>query len=277
MDLTLLVTLYQPTKNEVEYWNDIYEKIEGLGVKINFLIDNPDFKISNFKNIPKNLFFSNARNLGKFRTVYNHIKSGKVNTKYFKVVDPDDYISLTELKKLQLSSEGRFIYKMNVVREEKISGILQKDVEYIVRSFRKKEPIKLDNFGNSYTILPTLMIFKDKYYKDFNIKTSDDQYLGFLAYVNGAKILSIDNSFYLYNKFNGYTGIENFKLKLINSFYTWSLIQELSILTGIKYPYNFKKTQLLNYKEMLERYKLLNPGEDRDMMDVMLKFENFMI
>lgn len=277
MNLTLLVTIFKPSKNEIEYWNNIYYRIKDIGININFLIDNPDFNILNLNKISKSDIFKNASNIGKFKTVYRHIKSGNVETTYFKIVDPDDYVSLKELENIDLNNNDNYIYRMNVVRMPNISGISQNNVESIVAASRKKEAVKFKNFGNSYTILPTLMIFNDNYYNNYDIKTSDDQYLGFLAYVNGAKIRSIDSSFYLYNQFNGYTRIENFKNKLINSFYTWNLIQELSLSTKISYPFDFKKSQLLNYKKMFRQYSELYAIKDQEMIKILSDFEKFSI
>lgn len=203
-NITFLVPFYNPTDSQIKNWenfNFLYSKV----INIHFLFDGVDIDFC--KNQSQKNIYHFGENKGKFKMIYNHIKSGKVKTSHFKIVEPDDYISIKlfdefpELKDIEIC-----IFK-SVVTNDSIPF----DQISITNYLKKSHSISQSSFGNAWTLFPTLPILKDKYYSGKRINFSDDQLFSYILLANGAKIKKVDSTGYIYTKRAGVTNnvVEN--------------------------------------------------------------------
>lgn len=260
--ITLLITLYNPNEKEIQFWTKFYLK-NFYRVRIHFLIDNPKLLL----NVPikDSDIFRNEDNIGKFKTIYNHIKGNKVSTPFFKVIDPDDGISLKYMKKIDFN-----LYKDNNIilfpttrgREKNFTSEIE--VENLIDCAGKRKWVS--SFGNSWTILPTQPILNDIFYSGQKIYASDDQLLGFVALANGAEVMKNSNAFYWYVENNGNTNSINLKSYFENCITAFEEIRSIITLSGLKkysnWPHDYewfenKIKRLGHSKELTESlYKL---------------------
>lgn len=256
-NITLIITLYKPREFEINYWSKFYDDFRHE-LQIHFIWDGePSFSIPNSNNED---VFINKKNQGKFRTIYNHIKNGHVKTPYFKVVDPDDFISMKSLKEFKFPEEDDFILITNTIRTNSWMPYKQNEIETLVSEFNSSKQNRFDTFGNSYTILPTKCIKSDNKFSDIRIDTDDDQLLGYIALNNGAKKKNVDNSFYLYISGRGETSVDLFPTQLKHSLITWLEIQRIQKLTNISLGFDFINIlEYYRYKRGLY-LKNCNPG-----------------
>lgn len=201
--VTLLLTLHKPKSHELLYWSKkMIEVKKYKNIEMKVLVDNPDLDWSWL--FGEQNVFVNVENLGKFATVYNFIKSGRVETTHFKTVDPDDFVFLDRLSSSigDISSENNiYLFNSRKVRShsEKEAAELQcKDWKHL---FDMSTTYKYMTFGTSWTILPTKPILNDTYYeKSMDVRNwMEDQMLGLIALSNKSKVLRIDLDWYIYN------------------------------------------------------------------------------
>lgn len=243
--LTLLLTLYEPTKDQLKYWQNIYFKIkEENNFDFHFLVDGTDIQFK--RGVKKEEIFRNSVNIGKLNSIINHIKSGKVKTPYFKVCDPDDFISIDKLNKFTAKGKDYIIlHKFSVVNEFTPDF---NNIDNQVNNFiENSSPTQYENFGNAYTIYPTKYIYIDKYFSGKRYDAYTDQILGYIAYVNGAKIIRMNFVFYLYIASVGISKNGNFKYtnNSIDSIYEISsLLQSSNKKNPLLWPHNYQ--QIIN-------------------------------
>ncbi len=246
-NLTLLITFYKPKDREIKYWIKFYDKYREK-IKIHFIIDNPNLDIEKFKlKVDSKDLFIQKKNNGKFLSIYNHIKNGNVNTKYFKTVDPDDLISFRKMKQIELDMSDDFIHSFNSIRvSEKLFDLIPKRIIFLFLPFFKKR--KLNSFGTSWTILPTNPIFKYSG-EVWRINVNEDQILGKIAFNNnGGKVINKEWSFYLYKNESGVSSSKNFSNYLNNLESTLKFNQEN--LYNENYKINWPN---FNYYENLKK------------------------
>ncbi len=246
--LTLLITLYKPTDTEKKYWFSFYLK-NRKKIKIFFLVDGT--KIEFNKKISEDDIFIGKVNKGKFRMVYDFIKDGNVTTPYFKIVDPDDYIYLNNIKDKYFGT-GNDILFHPIFRGKEINKNHNIKIKYKLLTTRKK--YWTSNFGNSYTIYPTKFIEDDKIFnKDWEVPIHDDQVLGFLCLGNGAETSRFKKTFYYYNEFNGVTNSNNINTMLEKASITFDILSRINKKTNIErysdWPFNYKW-----YKDKIEAF-----------------------
>lgn len=261
-DITLLITFYNPTDKQISYWESFYKKYSNK-INLHFLVDNPNLRFSdNIKNI-----FYNENNIGKFKTIYNHIKAGFVETSHFKIVDPDDLISIRNFGKIPDLKKGK-IYLFNGSRGDDLEDKSQKNVDYFIS--KSKKLIWKASFGNSWTILPTNKIYDDEFYSGINIFAADDQLLGFISLANNASVEYIDISFYWYTMFNGNTSCINLNTYLKNCISTFKEIKSIVKKSGMdkysNWPFNHKFS-----KERIENCKGHNYRENKKLLKKLKK------
>ncbi len=214
---SIIVTFYKEIDDYINYWDGIARKFYENNIEFYFLIDNPDFNISKFKNVKDSNIFVNSENIGKFKTIYNFLKKSVVSTSHFKVFDPDDYIifdKFIEIDKYIIDSET--IYKMpkNSLKDKYINSF----------NYNKKKHnyIFKNSFGTSWTILPTKYFISDKLFEDENEIRNwiEDQFLSLIPLYQKCKIQYIKESYYLYNTSSGMTNLkldEYSQVELANS------------------------------------------------------------
>lgn len=250
-NITLLVTLYNPTKNELKYWTKLYNRVNEShkNIVIQMLVDGTSVNLEKVKD--KTNIFKFKKNQGKFLMVYNHIKSGKVTTPYFKVCDPDDLISIDKLSGIELpkdndsiilTAQTKFRHKPLFKTEKLIASALEKTKKHIHSSF-----------GNSWTILPTEKIKNDKYYSGNKFMYHDDQILGYLAFANGGKIVEMrDKWFYYYQTSVGHTSYHNFHKMMTNLKPTFEELihikNEANFTNPLTWPNNYSYYFILRKK-----------------------------
>lgn len=210
INCTLLISMHSPTKTEIKYWEKFYFKYRNE-IAIHWLLDGAKIKLN--RKINDEDIFYNKENKGRLLMVYEHIKGGNVNTAYFKNIDPDDHMSFKNFKEIDFSNKG-YILSFYSTKVSGYKKMTQAKIDKTV-NFLSKEKKFINNFGTSYTILPTLEIYQDTFFSKKRIYADDDQILGYLAFVNGAKWKKIDYGFYLYSKNVGQTRISNFS-NLVN-------------------------------------------------------------
>ncbi len=183
--ITLILTLYNPTIKQIEYWKKVKEELSRINKEIYFLNDNPSLKY----NDENEYFVNNKVNKGKFRTVYDFVKTGRIKTKHFKVCDPDDKIDLDSFLENYNNPVEGVTYIMNK-KKMKPDG-----------SFTLEE---INSLATCSTILDTISIETDEFLRgDMFVKNwIEDQILGVISYINGAKIEKVD--YYWYEYFEGF-------------------------------------------------------------------------
>lgn len=200
--LTILLTIHEYTKiNKINYWTTLYS-MYGKDIDFKFLLDGIQPHSSIIANVRKEDILYSPINVGKFQLVYYIIKKTLVNTEYFKIVDPDDFLNIPNILSTNLET-GYGIIKYqytplsNIVidMDENIKDEIKKHEELIKSAKIKKE----NSFGNSSTILSTISIFNDKLYeRDYEIRVNEDQVMGIIASINNNKTYKAFVSWYLY-------------------------------------------------------------------------------
>lgn len=251
-NLTLIYTVYEPTKKEIK----TIEKNIKNNQNIKVLVDgNKNIKFNDSVN--NNIIYF-EENKGKFKMVYDFIKSGGIETEYFKIVDPDDIIIF---KNLPSNIESGF----DIVKFPQVVKVRKE-----IRKWGLSE-----TWPNHSTILSTKSILNDHIYDGRRINTSDDQLLGLLAFQNTKKTLIINNEFYLYNMWAGVTNISNFKNEFRNVIETIEYVSH--IINDLKYknilwPKNTEH-QMKRYNKYINQF-----AEDKEVLkmknEYLLNIEN---
>lgn len=206
-DLTLLITLFDPLKIEISYWCEAYFLLKEEGFEVHFISDNPYLIKDSFEVIDNNDWFPTEKNVSKFQRVIDHIDGGHVKTRFFKTVDPDDQISITELNKINFPKQDNILR----TKYKKLSTFLEKQIE-VERNFIKSPNKIKRTFSTSVTILPTIPIYKrsdKKFLKRQFINLFEDQLLALICLSEGSKVIDYDISFYYYAENNGLSSFEN--------------------------------------------------------------------
>ncbi len=189
-NLLFILTLYNPKEEELDYWKTTRDAINNMGFDFYVLLDNPSIESKIKDKLGEENLFVNKENLGKFETIYNFIQNNNFKETHFKVLDPDDKINLESLKDFYVKLEGIILLKHRYMSDE---GEIIKE---------------MNSLGTSWTILPIKEIKEDKLYLESEFKIRnwiEDQILGIIAYLNGAKIERSIFSFYEYNIYSGMT------------------------------------------------------------------------
>lgn len=249
--ITILLTLYKPKIEEIEYWIDVYKSLKVNGFHFHWLIDNPNFDMDLISNsIDAKDIFLNDVNSGKLNLVYNHIKFGFVNTDYFKTVDPDDFISIENFIDIEsdLSSEPK-IHKFLLARIYDRKLLQVNSVQSLLDQIHKGHGWY---FGTPYTILPTKYIQIDTYYNPSGIiNQAEDLLLATICFANNSTFTKIDKYFYLYVQDEGLSS-ESYRSKnklkyfseVVESALIWAKIVHASkIIPSMNWPFNLIEEQ----------------------------------
>ena len=232
-EITFVLTAYNLSQREINNFNNsineinrIYKETYGLNHidnPIDFLIlsDNPEiplFNEENFIKLEKNnknvKYIPCDKNRVRLGQVFKHIEN--IKSRYVKTIDPDDYlipdftVKFIEsfLKDFQ-DNESIIIHSYNVVRD---FDIYHETLEFV----GNKIYFKNKSF-NPNSIYPLSILKKIKW--DWKILIWSDDLIGFLLYLNGAKLASArDYGFYLNLSHGGVSTTEDFhrSMRFIN-------------------------------------------------------------
>lgn len=215
-NITFLITVYDASLGDITRWIEFYKK-NNSSIDVYFLLDNPNYqyRILLEEYISKEYLHINEENIGKFRTIMNFISMDIIKTSHFKVIDPDDYVSVILLENIdkQLINE-KSIYLLNST----ITRRKHWENEQSVFEFINKKQVDISTtFANRWTIYPTSILKDQKVYsKNNRIDSSDDKLLGYICIFSGANIGRVDSNFYLYINNLGESSVDNFS-KFISS------------------------------------------------------------
>lgn len=263
-ELTFIVTVYKQNNIEILKLLKSLNEFKKVNNSINviFIYDDPSTNLSIF--VKNNIIFKarhiiNKENKGKLYNVISNLSL--VKTKYFCILDPDDYIACDEWKKLLL----------------KLKKI---DKDLLINSyFRNKKKIKVvlsrDSriLFNPKTILNTksmLLILKKRMIKNIPNLTMFDDAIIILLIMTGKKGYKYINiPFYYYSP---YSGISN--PLLINDFdYLSSFEYFIDLLYKFKSNSSLKMNILKNrqFKYTIEKIlvRYLKASKDNDHFDIL--------
>lgn len=206
--ITLIVTIYKPTKEQINYWANIYKRAKKKkGIEVQFLVDGTFVDLPNFIS-GKDIFYSH-KNLGKLLLIYDHIKSGNVVTDYFKACDPDDLISIDLLSEsFNITEDNLIISYWFTYVDKRPNDCSESNIRSIIETVKNGQ---FDSFGNAWTIYPTNTIKNDTIFSRERFNQIDDQLLGYISYYNGGMIHHMKSlAFYLWVSGEGITSFENY-------------------------------------------------------------------
>lgn len=241
--LSLLITIHSDFE-AVEYFISLLKKTEN---KVIFAFDTANVPSKSIKLIEENgyCYFINESNTGKFNLILNSLK--KINTKFFKIVDQDDSISLKHLSKF-----NKMINKINVEciikhRAFKIvgNGEIQKrtlDSKFIKRQVKNSVDVNYKQQTNCDTIYHTKTIKKLKESK-LNITRQDfhnDVLLSNFVVGLGIELIKLDEGFYIQFHEKGQTS----KLNIKRSECVKELYHHYELMTD-----EFKDFNIINMKD----------------------------
>lgn len=198
--ITFIMSLTKIELKEVDFWKKFYFETINF-IDFHFIFDGVPIP-ENFSWVKNEDLFVNKTNRGKFLTIFNHIKSGKVKTKFFKTVDPDDVISVNDLLSFEVP-DFKAILKMKIIMSNNYlyqnQGKLKEDLE--LGNLSTRIPI---SFGTSTTILPTESVYLFEDYKfQTKILRCEDQLFASIAYKDCKRVLQYYEGWYIYLPVNG--------------------------------------------------------------------------
>lgn len=232
-EITFVLTAYSLSQREINNFNNsineinrIYKEeygIDHINNPIDFLIlsDNPEipsFNEENFIDLEKNnknvKYIPCDENRVRLGQVFKHIEN--IRSRYVKTIDPDDYLIPNSTVKFVENflkdfkdNESLIIHSYNAVRD---LDIYHETIEFV----DNKIYFKNKSF-NPNSIYPLSILKKIKW--DWKILIWSDDLIGFLLYLNGAKLASArDYAFYINLSHGGVSTTEDFhrNMRFIN-------------------------------------------------------------
>lgn len=225
----IILKIFDPIDEEIEYWKENLQKIIDLGYESHVLIDNPKFNESIFNGFS---VFKNEVNLGKFDSLVQFINNYEGDATHFKVFDFDDKVDLDELAKYELPDfKGVIVSKAfghNFITNESING--------------NENP----TFANFVTIFPVQYVKNNPLNDKLKgIRVSVDNGMGIVCALSNSGVLHYDHKWYIYQYKKGVTAPGEHSgdaLKL--AIHSWSmiidLIDESDFNKDINEYFNFK-------------------------------------
>lgn len=211
-EITFVLTLFEPSIREIDNYLFSFKKINEIYYKnksenpIDFLIisDNPNISKELIDYIDSNII--NHENIEFIKSDQNRVRLGqlfyyldKINSKFVKTVDPDDYLDPQKTvdfvkNTLPLTSENNIIvYNYTRVKNFDIHYEL---IDYCEKEiFYKKQPF------NPNSIYPTKILRQINW--DEKILIWSDDLIAFLLVKNGASIFEDRNSNFYINLAHG--------------------------------------------------------------------------
>lgn len=193
--LTIALTVYDPKIQEIENWKNDFNSINIKGVNKVIYSDNPTLDKGLFKNFKDTKLIWTEKNTGKTQSIINISK--KIDSKYLKVVDPDDRLGNHNIEKL--------IIKLNKIDDAIILHRYDKNI--FSKRWRARKRGVLYKAFNWFTIYPVNLTSNIEI---THVKTyGDDQIIVNNALNNGARIKKVSNYLYEHKYSNGITKVEN--------------------------------------------------------------------
>lgn len=274
--ISLIFPLFSPTLVEVNYIEKLYKKFRDK-INIYILIDGADISLEKFVD-PNDIFIS-KKNVGKFNSIYNFVKSGNLKTPFIKICDPDDFININLLLKYDFSSFSHDdiifhagIRTTDAALKKKYSI---KKIDKIGKSIISKSKVtEYKTFGNSWTIFPVRPLLQNNFYVYPDIRIHDDQVLGYICIANSSKIsTAYDLKFYIY--FNNELGATSYKSasKIFKEAkITFDYLNELYEISKFKLPNSFPDNYKWYFNKMSMNFAEF--GYSKDIVDDFVNLYN---
>lgn len=212
------------------------------------IVDNPNFDSSILINagISKEDIFNNKINKGKFSSIIDFLRLDMIGTNHIKICDPDDFVDLKLLSKVESSIKDAWKNDLINFRGCSIKRNKLIFTDRYISNFLQKNSFKSErNLANHQIILPI------SHYIDFNfvfnsrINSADDKLLALISLINGAEVRNINKQFYLYRWANGESNERNLNIFLKNCINTYNEMLNLVKYYRIK-PKNFDLINTIN-------------------------------
>lgn len=267
-NITHILTIFKPTIYQINYWKEIYIKIIEKGDQFIVASDNPDIEFDLNKLFPLADVLFAKRNRGKLKTVLESKKIWK--HEFIKTLDPDDYISITDLNKTRPNLIKGCINRMYSKRIYKeIQAANESKVEKIY-SCRTKKYFK--SLGTSWTILPSCGFDDENLFPESDIYINEDQLLGQICLSSGAKIVDIDAGFYLYHVENGVSNSNKLNIyykKVLNTINEYKVLKsKIEYKNPVSWPskryyrHLFVKSLIKKNNTFFDNFRLLKTIND---------------
>lgn len=248
-------------------------------ISFHFIIDNVDIK-EHFNFVDNNDLFINTKNLGKFNSIINHVKNNNVKTKYFKSVDPDDYLSIDNFLKLKLPDDPALVI-VPFIKNDTINRLWGTQInQFIDQSewcyissnngiVESDDKLVFKTFGNPLVIYPTDIIRKSSSIIDidWSLNLAEDCILSLLAFESKNVIYLSDSiPFYVHGYRFGYTNNANYERNFMEflkvSRIIFDLLRKMTIFTPDSFPFrNFENNY--RFDDVLVPFKGLTMGETK--------------
>lgn len=223
-ELSLIYTVHKFNKNEISNIIYIQRKLQNM-VNLVVLSDNKDInsKIYNAINGTGISFVPSNGNVGKYQLVKNYLKNTKNQTKWIKMVDPDDYILVDNLKDfIEFLRSNKFsgeeLFFLNPAKRVQSGEWDIKKINDEAMKIEEKE-LPSNTFVNENTVLPWKSISDFKLDAYGQTKSSD--VLFSLSYFYGefqTNVVTYNKTFYIYNFRNGITSTSVYDKDMFNEF-----------------------------------------------------------
>lgn len=192
--LTFFYSLYIPTDFELDYIRRFYTYVKShknLNKEIDIIIydDTPEYKYKSYFDKLNIETYNSGKNLRKNGAL--HFVLNKVNSKYLKFIDPDDYIIFEWLDELvQVLKKWNYDFITHAFYKLKKTKLIRQNIK------NNAKELYLANFIMIYSVRK-LKNFKDLL--KINMLFSQDQYLGMVVAIDCKRYRNLNLPFYIHN------------------------------------------------------------------------------
>lgn len=218
IEISFVLTIVNPSEREIDNYMHSFEKINDhfkskafFPAEFIILSDNPELDESlekRIKKLSKNLnnfyYYPCKENKVRLGQVFNKID--KINGKFIKTCDPDDYLDPD--KTIHFIENFLPKTKGDEIIIHSYNRVFGFDIHYETIDFVEHKIFFMNNSYNPNSIYPTSIMRKIDWKK--NILIWSDDLLGFLLIKNGAKLLAARNHYFYINLAHG--GVSTTKL-----------------------------------------------------------------
>lgn len=256
--LTLVITIHS-NMDSINFFLDI---LKGVKNKVFFSFDNPDVPQHLIKLIYESGydFFINKKNTGKLKLI---LKSSKyIDTRFVKIIDQDDSISVDDLNKLNKKIN---LINYDCLIKHKAFKILSSsdyffqttDKTIISKQIKESEDIFYNQQTNCDTIYPTKFLIKlAKFENKLNRQDfHNDVLISNFMIAMGLKLEILEEGFYIQFHENGQTNQINHK----RSVCIYELYDNYNILRKRNKDFDIKRTtgkKIESHLNFIKRFTL---------------------
>lgn len=270
--LTLIITIHS-NMNSVNFFLDILKDVKN---SVLFAFDNPEVPqhFIQLINEQGHNFFINNKNTGKLKLI---LKSSKyIDTRFVKIIDQDDSISVDDLKKLNkkinlIDYDCLIKHKAFKIFSNSDYFFQTTDKRIISKQINESEDIFYNQQTNCDTIYPTRFLIKlAKFMNKLNRQDfHNDVLISNFMIAMGLKLEILDEGFYIQFHENGQTNQINHK----RSVCIYELYDNYNILRKRNKDFDIKRTtgqRLESHLNFIKRFTL-NYNSDQNKNRVIYK------